>query len=530
MNGRVRILAMIAVLLAPGARAAGADDAAPAVNYISADAVYLNVGSYAGLAAGMTVSVVRSGATIATLEVVHVSSHSASCRIVDQVEPPAVGDAVVFSPGAPPPEPRRMTSAGGVEPSPSAAARRSSAGSLRGVVGVDSYWQEDFTGSGLSSLQPSIFARVSVKDVAGTGGELRFRGRTRLTRRDEPPGPGFDTNQWSHRLTEFAVVFDHPDATVQWAVGRLVAPHMRGVGLVDGGYAAVRVHPYWRIGGAGGLEPDPIDTGFDSGRRQVAGFVAFEYDADRRWRFASTAAFAGSYAEGEIDREFWYLQNVFSLTRRLTVYQSVEADVNRGWRKDAAGGDRIELTNLYLMANAELSRFALVDFTYDNRKNVRTYDTMESPDSLFDDRVYSGWGAGVTLRLPRNVTLRGSGGIRHRKDDFETSRRFSVVARVSRFPWAGHSLLARYAWYETQFTTAWRPVLTYRFPATAGLRVDVSGGGYIYERGTTTTSSYYAEAGGYYRFGRYFTAATWRQYAGGDLESAQVFAEVGLNL
>jgi hypothetical protein len=498
------------------------------VNYITADAVYVNAGRFAGLAIGATVDVVRGGRKIAVLAVVHISSHSASCRIVEQTESPKVGDKVAFTPGEAP-----MAAKYGTRPDtayvalPAVTEKKNV---VRGDVSVESMWRQDLTGSSLSSLQPAVFARVTVGNIGGIGATFRLRQRSRLTLRREWPGSPLATREWSNRLTELALVFDRPGATVEWGVGRFITPYMRGVGIIDGGYVAARVHPMFRVGAAGGAQPDPTDLGFRSDSPKIAGFVNFEYSSDPRWRLSSTAALSSSHIDKKIDREFCYLQNVLSLSRRMTLYQSVEIDINRDWREEAAGGERFEFSNFYLAANLTLSDIASLDFTYDARQNVRDYYTMEVPDSLFDDRVYNGWGGGVSFRLPYQVTIRGAGGIRYREDDFRTNRYFSILANAARFPYRGHSIFARFSYAETPLTTGYRPVLTYRFPVGRRLRMNVSGGGYIYRLGTITTDSYYGECSANYTFGRYFTSAAYRQYFGGDLDSIDLYAEIGLRL
>jgi hypothetical protein len=498
----------------------------PAVNYISADAVYLNIGKYAGLKIGARVAVVRSNRTIAVLEVVHVSSHSASCRVVKQTEPPRVGDAVQFDPQFDPL--RSAISPSDTTTISAAAAARPPANVVSGYVALQTVWQQDLTGSEISSLQPAVSARVLVGNVGGTGAVFRFRDRLRYYYRDQPPGQTLAKDQWMRRLTELALTFDRPEATIEWGVGRLITPYTIGIGQIDGGYAAFKLHRYFRAGLAGGFEPNPIDMSLDGDRQLATGFVAFDYDKPQSWQFASSAALAGRYVSGNVNRDFVYIQNSFSLRHRLSLFQSAEIDLNRDWRRDAVG-ESATLSNFYFIANAELSRYALVNFTYDTRKNVRNYDTMSVPDSLFDDGVYDGFGGSLMLRLPRGFTVGGRGGIRYRDDD-RTNRYYSLYANATRLPWSGHSVSLRYAFAETRLTTGYRPMLAYRFPASRRLRLNVNAGGYIYDLGRRRSSSFYGEMGARYTMGKYFTSGSYRQYFGDNLDSILMFAEVGLNL
>jgi len=242
----------------------------------------------------------------------------------------------------------------------------------------------------------------------------------------------------------------------------------------------------------------------------------------------SAAALTGTYVSGTVSREFVYWQNSFNLYRRFSLFQSVEIDLNRDWRRDVSGED-VTFSNFYVTANAELSSYASLDFTYDSRKNYRIYETKETPDSLFDDLVHDGYRGGVTLRLPYRVNLGGNGGLRYR-DGLRTNRYVSVYARAAQLPWQGHSFWVRYAYAESRIVTGHRPNVSYRFPVGRKLRLDAGAGGYIFDQGTRTTSSFYGDIGAYYTFGRYFTSGSYRQYFGGDLDSILLFAEIGLRL
>jgi hypothetical protein len=502
------------------------DQEAPAVNYVSADAVYLNVGRHAGIEIGSRVEVVRDGRTIAILEVVHVSSNSASCRIVEQTEAPRAGDAAVFTAVAVPATPVAATAAAAAVATGTQESRVDNI--VSGYVEVQNVLQSDLTGSDISSLQPAIAARILVKNVGGSGGNLRFRDRIRYYHRSQPDGTPLGGSEWYHRLTELSFVVDTPGMTLNWGVGRLIAPHMIGVGIVDGGYVSFAFAKYLRAGVSGGLTPDQIDLSVSSDNVQAGGFVAFDYESARLWRFISSASLMGRYQSGTVNREFVYWQNSFNYYRYFRIFQSVEVDINRDWRRDAAG-ESATFTNFYIMASGEVTRYASLDLAYDSRKNVRVYETREIPDSLFDDFDHNGYRGGVTVRLPRSVTLRGYGGRRY-IDGQRTNQYFTAWARASRLRWRGHSVWLRYAYADARTVTGHRPAVEYRFPATRTTRIDLGAGGYIYQQGTRTTSSYYADLGAYYTRDRYFASGTYRQYFGGNLESILFFLNVGLRL
>jgi hypothetical protein len=499
----------------------------PAINYISAENVYLNAGRHAGLVAGARVEVVRGGKTVAILEVIHVSSNSASCRIVEQSSPPRVGDAVSFTPvdETPPTEPERLATRTTVSATPGPAPTKNI---VSGYVSLGTVWQADLTDSGVSSLQPVLSTRIRVKNAGGTGADFRVRYRARYYFRENAPGESIEADEWASRLTELALVYDDRLADFRWGVGRLIVPDMRGVGFVDGGYLSYRISRLFRAGFAGGFQPDPADMSPDADRLQAGGYLALDYASQRNWRLVSSAALAGNYVSGTVSREFVYWQNKVDLFRRFFLFQSVEVDLNRDWRKDTTG-ESVTFTNFYLVANAEVWRHTSVDFTYDTRKNPRTYETRNTPDDLFDDGVYDGFGGGVSVRHPRGINGGLRAGVRYREDN-RTNLYYSLRLSAVRLPWRGHAASFRYAWAETRSTTAYRPVLSYRFPVGRRLRLTAVAGGYIYERASVTSDSWYTGAGAGYSNGRWYCNGNLRRYFGGNLDSIVMFAELGLNI
>jgi len=97
----VRALAPLLAALALASPAAVAAESECHVRFVSAENVYLDAGSAAGLDVGVRVRIVRGGTAVAELEVVFVAEHSASCRIVSGAGAVNTGDRAVFEPVAP---------------------------------------------------------------------------------------------------------------------------------------------------------------------------------------------------------------------------------------------------------------------------------------------------------------------------------------------------------------------------------------------------------------------------------------------
>jgi hypothetical protein len=520
-------LAMLILIGVKSPTGARASDFGPTVNYLSADAVYVNVGSAAGLTIGSRIHVVRDTHVIAELEVMHVSSNSASCQVMSQSEALRVGDAIFFDRSAQlmvePEQPCVQTKR---QRNPK---REHKKHAVRGHISFQNQWNRDMGVSELSSVQPGVNARLSFDDILGSGGTLRIRHYTRLYHRSQALSTEPDTDEWSHRLSEFGIyfpAFGDPDAL---AFGRIINPHMRGLGYLDGGYVTLRVHPRFRLGLAGGMDPRLEDSSLQPNQQKYSVFVTYEAGSFTTRRLASTMALSGSYKGGTIDREFGYVQNMLSFGQRLSIYHSMEVEVNRGWRK-TADKNSVSFSNTYLTTNVTLSRWLKVDMSYDARRNIRDYRTHDSPDSLFDDVLTTGYSGGASFSMPGNVRFRARAGVRRRENDDYTNRFGSLSLHVRSFPRRRHNVMARLSVSETPYVTGYHSLLMYRFPIMRRTRVNLGGGAYIYKQVFDTTTSTYGEMGVHQTFGRrYYLSGSFRRLTGGNLGSMQLLTEVGFS-
>jgi len=491
-----------------------------AVNYVSADAIYINAGRIAGVTVGAQIEVFRNGARIAVIEAIHVSSHSASCKIISKTADPAVGDTIGFQPVAfeAIPEP--------------AAVPRESIGSpvqrtarVHGYVSLQNTWIEDQTGMGRSMQLPSMSLRLLGDNLFGTSARLAIRERTRFY-----PQPRTDGRSWSHRLSEFAVRYGDPRVGTSGGFGRMTIDEVHGLGNIDGGFVSIPISEHYRVGAVAGMDPPPVNVTLQTERSKAGTYVRWERSGERGSHAAVTAALSGSYVDNTVNREFIYLQGAFANTGTVYLYQSVEVDINRQWRMDANGG-RLSFANLLTTATITPFEFLSLDANYDARQNVHNFETIATPDSLFDDATYRGQSGGATVSFPHAVQFRINGGVRHRGRSEETNRYYAMSLSMRRFVLPGHSLRLRWAVSETPFITAYRPAISDAFVLGRRTRLRLGAGAYIYDQGPVRNKSWFIEGGTYRTFGRrYFASSDIRQYVGGGIDSFQLFLEAGINL
>ncbi len=512
------------------------------VKYISPEAIYINAGRAEGVRSGDTLSVSRDGRRIAVLVVAHLATHSAACRVVKASRPPQVGDRVTFRPataaapaataGAASQQPPQTARNSRKAPVSSQTKRRSSRRHYRknrvhGNVAVGGYWSQDLSGGNRSFWQASVSGKLTVENVAGSGLDFRYHQRSRRYTRTRAASSSLPTSEWAHRIYEFALVKEDEAHGRSYGFGRVVVPSIRGIGYLDGAHFSTRLSPLVSVGLVAGLEPILDSPRLQSNWPKYGVFVELHHLPENGDQWRSTLAFSGSMRKGLVDREFVYMQNQIWLGSRFSLFQSVEMDVNRGWRQ-AAEGQRFRFSNVFLNVNYRPWSAVSLYFSYDARRQVHSYLTHDLPDSLFDATTRQGVNGGISFYLPRHVYLNLNGGLRFREAGIMDNRYASLLLRARRFPFAGHSMSLRFSFFQTQFTRGYRPLLSYSFPVRRGFPVNISVGGYLYETGGVLTTNYYSELRAFHYFpSNYYLSGSVRRYWDQRLQSMQLYLELG---
>lgn len=531
---RIYILIFMTIAVITTGAFAKDTDSSPCVTYISSEAVYIDGGLYAGINVGDTLAFVRDRRTVALGVVTKSADMACAAEVCKQNCPVQLGDMAALLNDVPRLTAPKvtmaaatMTSAPAPEPAPSEPREPSR---LKGTVSIESFYRADMTDSDLNRTQPGIRTRLSVTNFAGSDLTLKLRHRTRLYHRARSLYTDQETNEWVHQVYELGLFHEKEDARTEWAVGRVLSPYVRGVGYVDGGYLAHQISSHFKLGLAGGTVPDRLTSEPDFDRRKIGFFASYETGTYSTTRLAFTAALSTEYDKETVSRDFLYLQGTYSKNGLLSLYQSVEIDLNRDWRYEMAG-ERFTFTNYYANARVNITSKASVFASYDARKNIRYIEIMDTPDSLFNDDVHQGVKAGLNWHLTDRLYFRGYAGMRFREGLSDDNQFVSATVRVNRFPKPRHSISLSMHIVETQFTTGYRPMLSYRFPVARKLTLNLTGSGYIYKTGSRTTKYYYGDIRTSYNFGRrYYLSGNIRQYFDSELEAIELRAELGIRL
>jgi hypothetical protein len=417
---RVVPLALVALLVAaapsPCARAQSAPPpdapAAPTtatarITYITGTSIYLDAGRQEGLDVEDTVEVTREGETIATLRVAYLSEHSSSCTVVSTSAPPAVGDVARYVPrvlatgaaGAAA-GPAGAGPSGAVTP-PSAARTRFSGPGLHGRVGVRYLVVRDTGNADNGYTQPSVDLRLDGEGLGGSDFDVNVDIRARQTYRNWPGSE----DQRLDRVYRMSTTYRFPDSRQRVTVGRQFAPNLEAVNIFDGAVYDMD-GDRWGAGFFAGTQPDPADLSVDGTVREYGGYYLVHSRAPDAKQWAVTLGLIDSYAEGDVNREWFYVQGRYR-GPRLNGFVTSEIDYNRSWKVSEAGESTISPTSTFATLHFRASDHVNLYAGYDNRRSARLYQDRITPATAFDDAYRQGGWAGASFRLGRHFGIGG---------------------------------------------------------------------------------------------------------------------------
>lgn len=378
---RVLLGALLAPTLAAGqARVATARFAA--VTYVTTTTAYLNAGRADGLRDSVRLDVFRHGQRIGAIRVAFLASHQASCDIVDTVRALAIGDSARYVPAA---------AAAGTMASTSVGWKPASRAPppLIGTVGIEYF---SVSGNGVHLSQPGVDLRLLAGPPGSRwGGVLDLRERRTAT-----AAPGTPTSAVTESRVYQAFMRWRPaGASLRVGVGRQFVEGLSSVGLVDG-LQIVRETPKWAVGGFAGTQPGLADLEVSSDIRMLGAFVRRQGQPASGGAWSLTVGASGSYQIWRTNREFMYVEGRY-FGPRFSGFLSQEVDYYRPWKR-AAGESAFSPTATFGQLRYQLSPGIGIEGGVDERRNVRLFEDVVSPESTFDAAFRRGAWIGTSLR------------------------------------------------------------------------------------------------------------------------------------
>jgi hypothetical protein len=254
--------------------------------------------------------------------------------------------------------------------------------------------------------------------------------------------------------------------------GRLFAPDLAAVSLFDGVIGRY-TSQHWGAGLFSGWQPEPVDLAYSSDITEHGGFVEFHSRPGASTRWSITTGLIGSYEDGEVNREYLYIQGRVS-SRRISAYLAQEVDYNRDWKEEVEG-DTLQGTSTFASLTYRAASWLMLRAGFDDRRNVRLYRDRSTPETEFDDEFRQGEWLGATFRWADHWRLgldarSRSGGSSGDADSYTAT--FGVGNLTA---W-DLGVSARGTSYENDDTKGWLYSLAVDFAPVQRLRMSVFGG------------------------------------------------------
>jgi len=429
MRCRRPVIVVAALCLLALARSSRAAEAECHVRFLSAENVYLDVGSAAGLDVGLKVHIVRGGKAVAELEVAFVAENSASCRILSSSGAIRAGDRAVFEPVLSVAAAAADTLVSRVRPAGTGTGDRSVRVAARfdGWIAVQWDQTSETTDRNLRMDLLSLPFRARVREL-GNGFEFQARGNLRRITRSGY-SPSTPASEWRNRVLEAAVVREGRELGWQFAFGRVGGRRTAAAGPFDGLVVTRRLGERTSLGVFGGFAPAWGDLAFSTDDHLAGAVFNFNRAGAGGRVLDLTVAAIGRYRQREISREYVSVVTSWRDGARVSLLQAAEIDLNRGWRREVAAG-RVALTSLALTGRYQLVPSVAVTLGYDGREPVRTWEMRSLPDRLFTDAGRNGWRAGAGWRGQGGLAWDVSGGLRSEQGTNDNVTSWQTMMRV----------------------------------------------------------------------------------------------------
>lgn len=503
------------------------------VRQITTDTVYLEAKGQVLPKEGEHLTIRRGNKAIATLEVIGRSSRFISCKILSATAAVAVGDQAEYRESKidqPPTEaveaaPSQPATAAQPEPQPVPVPRnRTKSRPVRGTVALQLH-QYQAKGSDNSYSQPTLRLNLRAEELAGglVGFQLRTRSRYYQSDRENVP------TDWNNRIYKASVRVGREEARYQTEFGRLISNKISGVGYLDGATARMRLGTSSQLGLFAGTQPDWQQLEGQASVNKYGAFYNFSRGKNAHF-LDSTVALAGEYTDGEVNREYIYLNNRYS-SGAFSLYQSAELDINRGWRSERAS-QSLALTNLFLQGSYRASDRVTYNLGYDNRQSYYTWDLRNQDEAFFESQTRRGFRASVSAKLFRDLRLNAGGGLNTREGEDDTRNWYLNLYEPDLFR-GGWSARGRVNGFRNPYTEGLNPSLQLGKRWGSGHQVWVGYSAYQYDylRTGETRDNAYIQLEAYLNLGKHwFLSGQYEQNSGDDAEGQHIYIDLGLRL
>jgi hypothetical protein len=513
------------------------DEAQFLVSYVSAEHVYIDAGKADGLHVGDRLGRIIDGKAVAELEVVYVALHSASCRQLEGAPPAAAGDALIIVDKAavsdietPPPvvtepieEMPMLEPEAPITVAPAVPVR------MYGNASMILYHWADKSDANLDFTQTSARVNLRAENIWMEHLDFAVRTRGRYDVRNRAYSPGISETQWENRLWVLSLAYDNPKGPLAFSAGRFLPRRLGNIGYIDGAMVSAHLSDRFEMATFAGRRSKWAYNEDAPSMSKYGGYISYQSDLHDLLYFDQSIGMVGEFFEGYLSRSYIAWSGSFRQGQRWGASQSIELDINRGWRKDKAG-ESLTLSNLFLHSWLRVSRAIRLSVQYDTRQNYWTYQYLSQADSLFDDRVRQGFRGRLDLSPLRRTWLSGSIGYRKATGDSDASYSYSGSIRRAGFFGYNMSVSLMLSGFDGMYENGNSYSIRTSLPPGALGNLYASVGGYKYsvsnQSGSRSSRNY--EIGTSFDFSSgYYVGGSSEWSTGDDIDGLRLQIELG---
>ena len=502
------------------------------ISYISTENIYVDKGKKSGLSIGDTLNVKRDGEIIANLKILYVAEHSASCAVLYQKENLHIGDQVDFLLKRIISEKSDLTVVPIGRPTQENNRKKVSSKPFARISGgLSLQWMhyKDQSGNNLNFNQPTVQFNLRAKELWGKKYFFVIKMRLRKNARAKSYRPGIQEEEWRNRIYSFYFSYEDDSSPINFRIGRILTPNLRGVGFLDGLQLQHNISKDFNWGAYAGLQSSWQFATAEDSLKKYGLFISYKSGDFNSNRFTGTVAYNAVYHEQTVSRENFYIQSSFYSHDKLSIYQSMEIDMNTSWRREKEN-QFISLTSFYLSAQYKFSNAVRSGISYDNRKNFYRYETREISEDFYDLAFRHGLSADLSLTLPQDYSTSIRLSAKKREGDSEATYigRLSLKKRNIIYHYLDMNI--NFNGYINYYTKGWIPSINISKQIPGGHYLSFNGGFNKYEvklDGQDRNRYWLRLNGSLQLFGRTYLSGFYSYEWGDDFKGYRLLAEMG---
>jgi hypothetical protein len=475
------------------------------VKFVTADAVYVDGGSAAGLSEGSRLSIKRpqagetalTAASVAEIVVTSVATISAVCEIRSSEVPIQPGDIAHLSSE----DAERIAQADAAKQAQNYSQVVSFNGEdpleeelrdevpkpplaeinrFRGRIALEHSAIYDRSGSGGRSYEEGLVLRTDMTRIGGTYWSLNGYWRGAITK--QPTAlPQQTLTDMLNRVYHIGLRYDSPKSPYVAGFGRLLLPWASSISTIDGGYFGRHLGAT-TIGAFAGSTPDPTAWNYAPGREILGSFVSHETGTTDGTHYLSTAGVAVTRIHWKPERQFAFLENSFLFKHHISVYNNIEADY---LGKSSGSDQRFKLSRSFATLRLQPVRRISFDLSHNYFRVLPTFNSTLIASGLVDNLLFQGLNGGTNLEVAFHIVLHAAAGRSKTTADPKQSWNFLYGATLPQTSWLHVRLDARHSRFASAAGSGDYNALSVLRESSDRWRIEIQGGNQRFQSITT---------------------------------------------